>query len=151
MPAVELNSFPAEATYDMAKQKAMFKLWLILTTDQFTVGDGVRLFNTTEEAEDFKRASEDIPDRIFYLDLEQIVPQLQPLDPDDVIRIFNTLMQDNRDFLQEAADLFHQTAKDPCEYGPGACITVQEPMDICLPVPEAVRRAFLDSLKDRRK
>jgi len=131
MPAVELNSLPDGADYDLNKQQALFKLWLLLTTNEYTVDQYTRIFNTTAEAQPFVQAHAATTSPVYYVDLEKLTPYLAPLQQADVQSVFDLLRDnDSQQTLQATANLFWQQGANVLNYGKVNCAAIADVLAI---------------------
>jgi hypothetical protein len=132
MPAVEVNTLPADGDYDQRRQMALFKLWLLLTTNEITVNEDTSIFDTTAEASAFAATQADRPEDVYYVDLEKLKSGLDPLLSDEIAQVF-ALLQNKvaQPFLLQSAHLFWQQGQVLLGYGKVGCT----PMSAVLSIP----------------
>jgi len=129
MPAIELNTQRADADYDKVKQAALFKLWLLVTTSQYTSNKATKVFDTTREAQAFAEKLADQPDTtIYYVDLEKLAAEFKPiLKFKEVQSVFHLLqLSTSQPTLQSAADLFWYQGAQTLGYGHGGCTPMSD-------------------------
>jgi hypothetical protein len=132
MPAHDYTDRKPDANYDLRKQKALFKLWLLLTTEPFIYKHSVHVFKSTAETKEFIERQKDIPETTYYIDVEKLCRKLEPLGCDLVRKGFSD-MELQKDVLLGAAQLFHDlgtTRGSGSGYGNGQCVACKDVLHI---------------------
>jgi hypothetical protein len=135
MPAVSLNTRPADNEYNLDAQADLMKLWLLLTTYQDLVNDSTQIFETTKLAEAFVNApaQSSAPGSQNYIDLEALTGQMKVLKVEDVSEVFDMLnIPANRKVFQAVAQWFWDRGNsiNPPGYGTGGCICAQDILNL---------------------
>jgi hypothetical protein len=117
--------------YDPARQRALFKLWLLLTTNEITVNESTQICKTTAEADQFRLSQVGNPGTVYYVDLEKLQPGLAPLQNWEIQQVFSLLQVDSaQQSLQSVSHKFWLQGTTLLGYGRIGCATVDAVVSI---------------------
>lgn len=151
MPAVKLNDLPADGLYAGAKQDALIKLWLIITTDLYVSSQATKICATTIDADQYAQSQQDSEITTYYLDLEALAVNFAQVfaRPTDVVNLVFQQIQSSSQRSQYAAmaSNFSGLGKSIAEYGPGGCLAIPDIMNVQGPPPPLADEAKVANRK----
>lgn len=122
MPAINLFTAPGQKDVDPERQRAVLVAWLLVCSNSLLCQKPTRLVCSDDELatviEQGKQRT------INFIDLREVYPFLQPLDPAEVDEIFN-LARENDEFHAVASD-FWATGESLLRYMDHYCLAVSD-------------------------